>query len=109
MRTNHALSTCSMIPSVDLARYGVSRAKDFGVSGKCGTICLNACCIAFDVVVSIHSFVAVVVVVGQVHTCMSVVPFLLPVPLLASLGDLSLVSSYLFLIIMVKRERERHR
>ena len=36
-RTNHALSlTCTMIFSVDLAHYGVSRVKDW-VSGDYGT------------------------------------------------------------------------
>ena len=36
--SNHALSlTCTTITSVDLAHYGVSRAKDW-VSVDCGTI-----------------------------------------------------------------------
>ena len=35
-RTNHALSHCTTITSVDLAHYGVSRAKDW-VSVDCGT------------------------------------------------------------------------
>ena len=30
--------TCSMIPSVDLARYGISRAADMGTEGLCVTL-----------------------------------------------------------------------
>ena len=32
--------TCTMISSVDLAHYGVSRAKGW-VSADCGTMCIN--------------------------------------------------------------------
>ena len=35
--------TCTTITSIDLAHYGVSRAKDW-VSVKCGTIALSGFC-----------------------------------------------------------------
>ena len=36
------LSTCTMILSVDLAHYGISRVKDW-VSGDCGTMYSQIC------------------------------------------------------------------
>ena len=41
-RKNMLCLTCSMISSVDLAHYGLSRVKDW-VSGDCGTICFRFC------------------------------------------------------------------
>ena len=42
--------TCSMIPSVDFARYGISCVKDLGIR----ELCYNYSCINFNDLLKLH-------------------------------------------------------